>query len=175
MALSPRDLNKHGKEFEKLCDSAFGPLETKFPIIWERILDSASVGNVIRTAEGDFRLRVRSPDQGQIFEFLIECKASVVENSFNRCFRSLIKPDQLPLMRKHRRAGVVCIYLFQAVNNKEIEIWTLKQLKDAYYEKRKAFTDEPRYIMDQGNLKKFAERLVSNPKGFITSVLGDSI
>lgn len=173
----PRDLNKHGHEFEGLCNDAFNPLEKKYPIKWERIIDSRAAGNIIRDAEGDYRLKISAKQiagAGLSYDFVIECKASVVENSFNRCFRSLIGSNQLALMRKEARAGAVCIYLFHSVNNREIEVWSMKQLRESYYEKRTEFTGEPRYIVEQSNLKKFAERWVSNPQGFI-SILGEYV
>lgn len=169
---SPSQLNKHGKAFEKIVSDAFSPLETKHPIVWERVIDSAAAGNLIRDAEADFRLRVKSENPGQPFEFLIECKASVLENSFNRCFRSLIKPAQLPLMRKAARAGCCCLYLFHSVNNREIEIWSLKQLKEAYYAKRTKFEGQPLYVLEQKDLPNFALRLVTRTKAFI-NLLGE--
>ena len=97
----PKVSNKHGHEFEGLCHAAFNPLEKKYPIKWERIIDSRAAGNIIRDAEGDFRLKINERQlAGLSYDFVIECKASVVENSFNRCFRSLIGSNQLALMRK---------------------------------------------------------------------------
>lgn len=171
----PKDSNKHGHEFEGLCNAAFNPLEKKYPIKWERIIDSRAAGNIIRDAEGDFRLKINERQlAGLSYDFVIECKASVVENSFNRCFRSLIGSNQLALMRKEARAGAVCIYLFHSVNNREIEVWSMKQLRDSYYEKRTEFTGEPVYIVEESNFKKFAERWVVNPQQFI-SILGDYV
>lgn len=170
---SPNQLNKHGKAFENMVNDAFRPLEIKYPIVWERVIDSAAANNLIRDAESDFRLRIKSEQAGRPFEFLVECKASVLENSFNRCFRSLIKKNQLPLMRKAARAGCACIYLFHSVNNKEIEVWSMKQLKDAYYAKRTVLDQQPLYVLEQKNLPKFAERWVTRPAAFVSTVLGE--
>ena len=167
----PSDLNYHGKQFEKLIDKAFCVLDKQFPITWERIIDSAAAGNIVAATEGDFRMKIASNYAGRPYSFVIECKASNVENTFNRCFRSLIKKGQFPLMRMSVRAGAIGLFLFYSVQNEEMEVWDFNQLKKPYYEKRKPFDGQPRYIVAKPNIETFALNLVRHPAQFLDRVL----
>jgi hypothetical protein len=164
--------NSHGKAFENMTNSAFGPLHLKLPMTWERIIDSAAAGNFIAAREGDFRLRINSGVRGQPFEFLIECKASVLDDTFAKCFKRLIGEKQLPKMRLACRAGAIGLYLFHSVNTHEIEIWDFRQVAKAYYEKRTKFEDVPKYLVSEMNYSYFANQLCSKPAQFIRDVLG---
>lgn len=168
---NPSELNRHGKVFERMVDDAFNPLDKQYPITWERVIDSAAAGNIVAAVEGDFRLKIKSENPGRPYHFVIECKASTQESSFNRNFRSLIKKGQFPLMRMSVRAGAIGLFLFHAVDNDDVELWDFAQLKEPYYDKRKPFNGQPRYIIGRKNLPAFAEKVVTRPKAFVTDIL----
>lgn len=120
----PLDI-RHGKEFEKEVHEAFRPLYLKYPIRWERVLDTYDAGSMVRKADCDFKITVNSGIMGRPWVINIECKASRKHTSLQDggALRSLIKSDQIATMRIALRSGVLGQYWFKSVETGRIEIW----------------------------------------------------
>ena len=153
----------HGKTLEKDLSGIMNLLEDSHPIHWERVVDSAYANSLIRAADCDFKLTVYSGTPGQPFVFWIECKASVQPLPFTKLFRSLIKKDQLPLMRKGERGGVCGLYMFRSVPTQRIEIWSLQDIAAWYYQKRTEMLSEPKFSFPNHRLAEWCEQLCTRP------------
>lgn len=153
----------HGKELERDLSDVMNPLANRHAIHWERVVDSPGAGNLIRAADCDFKLIVCNEHIGIPYVFWIECKASVVSDTFSENFRSLVKKDQLPLMRKGERAGVCCFYMYRSVRNQRIEIWSMQDIYAWYYQKRTKMLSEPKFVFPNRRLAEFGESLCLKP------------
>ncbi len=162
---------KHGKEFEKDCNKAFKDLYTKFNCRWERTVDSAGAGNLIRSADSDFRLLIKSAYVGCPVVIYIECKASKSGIPFQRYFRSLVKSNQNAAMKGVRRAGAVAIVLYKDELKERITSWDGALINKFYPLKRVAMEGDPLHEFDAVYLPAFAERLVSDTHSYLLSRL----
>lgn len=135
----------HGKAFEKLVHDAFRSLYETYPILWERVLDTHDAGNIVRKADSDFKLMVKSDTPGRPWLYHIECKASIRFNSLTDggARRSLIKPDQIAKLRLAIRAGAGALILFHSVNQGIIEVWGAQKVIEAWGKKRYRWTESP--------------------------------
>ena len=117
----------HGKEFEKDLNSDFKDLYLRFPISWDRELDSFDAGNIIGARECDFKLAIRSDTPGRPWVIHIECKASIKHRSFNApsAKSDLLKAPQLAKLRLAKRCGKIPLIFFKSIPADTIEIWTL--------------------------------------------------
>lgn len=170
MAKSPSESNIHGKKFENRVNEAFKDLYKTVPCKWERVIDSAAAGNVIRTAESDFNLQINSDYEGRPYIFAIECKASILCDTFTDRFRSLIRPGQYAKLRIAMRSGSFGIYLFHAVNTKQIEVWDGKSLCSEWPNKRQKSYLRPAFTLSEANFKDFALWAIKNPYDFMTKI-----
>ena len=159
----------HGKQFEKDLSAVFSDLYKSYPVRFERTLDSADAGNVVRSADSDFRFLIRSADLGRPFVFYIECKASVTGKAFDGYFRSLVKPNQNASMAAVRRAGASAVVLYRDLANNTIEAWYGVSVNAAYPHKRTKIDDIPFYITrgDDDGILNLATAWVLNPAKFI--------
>lgn len=139
------------------------PLEKQRPMVFERVVDSAYAGNLIRDADCDFKLTVPGDEIGRPFHFWIECKASMVSDTFSENFRGLVKSNQLALMRKGERAGVCGFYMYRSVRLGRIEIWSLQDIAAWYYQKRVKMLSEPKFVFSNTRLKEWCNTLVDEP------------
>lgn len=155
---------KHGKEFEKEVHEQFRKLYLKYPCTWERVVDSHDAGNIVRQADCDFKLTVKSPRDGAPWVFNIECKASVKYLSLadGGACRKLIKSDQIALMRIARRAGVGGVYMFKSTVTGIVEVWEADQVIDAWKDKgkRNRGIDSTPIRFHVSGMDVFAENLV---------------
>lgn len=128
---------KHGKEFEKLVSNAVGKLYLEYPSLWERVLDSHDAGNIVRKADCDFKLIVRSQTHGAPWVFHIECKASVKYSSLSDkgAAKSLVKAEQAAKLRIAHRAGIHGMILFHDVNAERVEVWNAAAVTGHMYHK----------------------------------------
>lgn len=158
----------HGKAFERKLHDAFRQLYLKHPCTWERVIDSHEAGNIVRKADADFKLIVKSGLPGRPFAFNIEAKASVVVDTWQgSCeFRSFIKPNQVAKMRIAERAGVCGVYLFQAVRLDHIEVWPARPINDIHSTKRKPLGTNPAMTIAMANLDHWAHLIVTKPADF---------
>lgn len=147
MAVAP-DI-KHGKEFEKRVNDVFCNLYKSWNVRWERPVDTAAAGNIIGTADSDFRLIVQSDKAGAPFVFLIECKATVdpTRCRFRSNFRRFVKGTQNASMHAMRRAGGNGFVMFQNGPAKQIEIWSARGINEGYPNLRTDLPTEAVYIM----------------------------
>jgi hypothetical protein len=155
-----------GKIFESKLHNAFAPLPSKYPCTWERILDSAAAGNLVRPARADFELNVRSHSKGQPYCFYIECKASVVNHSFTVCFKEALKPTQNAGLTLGARAGSTGLVLFYSESRGEVEIWQHEKIAEAYLTPR-AKIYNPFMTISLSNLESLALKMVTDPAFFI--------
>lgn len=153
----------HGKELERDCTEAFGNLYRRFPCRWERTLDSGAAGNIVRSADSDFRLLVRSPTQGTPYLFYIECKASKSGRPFERNFRSLVKSNQNASLHAARRGGAEAFVLYRDCTKGIIQIWRAREINQIYGIKRKAMEIGPAYQFPNDKLTEFAEYCAKYP------------
>lgn len=160
----------HGKAFERDLAEVMLPLVKKHPIVWERVVDSAYAGNVIRDADCDFKLTVCGADIGKPYVFWIECKASEKSETFSENFRDLVKTNQLALMRLGERAGVCCFYMFRSEITDRIEVWSMQDIAAWYYLKRSKMLSEPKFIL-MDDLTWFAREIVTNPEKMRRKIL----
>lgn len=161
----------HGKALERDLATEMNKLEMKVPMLWERVVDSAYAGNIIRDADCDFKLTVPGAGIGQPFLFWIECKASINHTTFVTGFRGLVKTNQLALMRKGERAGACGFYMFRAEPSKKIEIWSLQDIAAWYYQKRVTMLSEPKFVFGDHRLAEFCEKLVTQPDHMLRKIL----
>lgn len=161
----------HGKELERDLAAEMIPLSKKHPCVWERVVDSGTAGNIIRDADCDFKLVVRSEEIGLPFLFWIECKASVNHDTFVTGFRKLVKTNQLALMRIGERAGACGFYMFRSVKLQKIEIWSLQDIAAWYYQKRVTMLSEPKFVFADRRLPEFCEKLVTDPAHMLRKIL----
>lgn len=168
---SPSQRNAHGKVFERFVDNCFRPLTRTHPCEWERVLDSAAAGNVVRSADADFKLQIHSGYIGRPWRFYIECKSSVKHESLSSCLRSMVKPHQMAKLRLAYRSGAVPLILFEN-QDQLVEIWYAKDLFDVYSLKRVAVEELPAKSITKKNFPRFAENLVTQPKIFIQQDCG---
>lgn len=161
--------NIHGKNFEKAVNEAFKPLPTKYPIRWERVVDSHDVGSLIRASDCDFKLTVKSESYGRPYLFYIECKASINYTSLTNggALRQLIKPNQVAKMRLAARAGCAILYFFNSVLENTVEVWNGKQINEAWEQKRTEFNGEPITLVVKKQLNVLALDLVTKPERFV--------
>lgn len=131
----------HGKKFEKLVHDAARHLPEKYPILWERVIDSHDAGNLVRAADCDFKLVIRAgpPSEEQLgrpWLYHIECKASTKYNSLadKGAVKALMKPGQIAKLRIARRAGVGGMVWFHSVSRGLIEVWNAVKVTEAYLE-----------------------------------------
>lgn len=159
----------HGKKFERELSDAARDMKivTRWPVLWERVMDSAGAGRVIRKADADFKLTVKSADHGRPYLFNIECKASTETETFAKGFRSLIKSDQSAKMRIAHRAGVIGIYLFKDAIHNMIEVWYSKVIDEAYPLKRQPLLKEPAWRVSLSNLPFVLREMCTEPDKFI--------
>lgn len=169
--LVPSRRNQHGKIFEKKIAEAFHGLHLQLPIEFRRVLDSASAGNFIRAAEGDFELTVASTEFGKPFRFRIECKSSDQFTEFSKCFRSLIKPHQNAAMRLAERAGICGVYLFWSVEMEWMEVWSGTLIAENYPHKRKPLIGQPAITVSKKNLHIWASSVCHDPQAFLDSLV----
>lgn len=168
----------HGKAFERLVHNVFSKMHLTYPMEWRRVIDSAAAGNIIQKADGDFELTVAGERYGSPYRFRIECKASIVEETLARNFRSIIKVHQSAKMRLAARAGICGIYMFHAVRNNEIEIWSSRHVDREHPNKRKPFNGRPAVVVSDANFPVIALKWVKNPAAFVqllidSETLGD--
>lgn len=157
----------HGKRFEQRFNAAFSALYQTYPIRWERVLDSAGAGNMIRSADSDFNLTINSGLVGRPWRFAFEAKASIRHNSLSENVKGLIKPGQNARLRILERAGVIGCFVFHSVENGDIEFWGTSSIQ-AHFEKRRAhFTGAPAYVVKVKNLDEMALRIVRDPQWFV--------
>lgn len=163
MAVAP-DI-KHGKEFEKRVNAVFTDLYKTRNVRWERPVDTAAAGNIIGTAEGDFRFIVRSETPGAPFVFLIECKASLdpTRNNFRTNFRRFVKSNQNASLHAMRRAGGNGFVMFQNMLEKRIEIWSARGINEGYPNLRMSLPTNAAYFMpdDDYTLACFANFVIN--------------
>lgn len=168
---TPRELNLHGQRFEKLVHEAFSKVFLTKSVEWRRVIDTAGAGNIIGKADGDFNLIVSGKEYGSPYHFRIECKASTLEETLAKNFRSLIKAHQSAQMRLAARAGICGIYMFYSVQNDEIEIWSARKLDAEYGNKRQAFHGLPAVVVSSKNLHIVVEQWVNDPSGFLDKLV----
>lgn len=162
---SPRSPDTaHGKAFEKAIHEAVRNLNATLPIMWERVIDSHDAGNLIRNADCDFKLTVKSSSPGRPWVFHIECKASVKFPSLasNGARRSLIKGDQIGKMRLCERAGAHGIFLFLDVRAGVVEVWDAPAVIEAWGKKRYNWVAQPsqRFRLEQAT--EWFKRFICN-------------
>lgn len=161
----------HGKIFEAYINSQMSEIMRERPCYWARILDSASAGNLIEAREGDFEFTMRAEGQGKCYGIIVECKASTEHNSLASCFRSMLRTKQIARMRLRMRGGYTGVYLFHAVENDEIEVWSAAPLLEAFYQKRTKFFCQPYIVIQKDKFKFLAESWVKNPEEFIQKLI----
>lgn len=159
-----------GKQFERMLTDVFEELRKKYPITWERVVDSYEAGNLLRKPDADFKLMMFDNVRGKPFMFWIEAKASGQYQFFGECFRSMIKADQVAKMRLGERAGAYGMYWFHSLITGEIEVWSGKVINEAYPMKRQKLKAYPAHSIAKANLLPFAERIVRDPDGFLESM-----
>lgn len=164
----------HGKELERDCTAAFGDLYKSFPCRWERTLDSGAAGNIVRNADSDFRLLVRSNWSGRPFLFYIECKASKQGKPFANYFRSLVKGNQNASLAAARRGGAEAFVIYRDCILNQIEIWRGRDINAAYGYKRQAMQATPAFVFDNSRLSAFAVFCASRPGDLLSSLEDDS-
>ena len=158
----------HGKAFEKECTVAFGKMYERYRCRWERTLDSASAGSIVRSADSDFRLLAASPRQGCPFLFYVECKASVLGKSFNSYFRSLVKSNQNASLHAARRGGAEAFVLYKDIANGVIEVWRGRDVNAFYPDKRKPIDTRCALRLRIDQLDRFATFACSLPLDLLT-------
>lgn len=163
--LPPSAKNAHGKQFERFVDGAFRPLTRIHPCEWERVLDSAAAGNVVRSADSDFKLQVNSGLLGRPWRFYFECKSSVQHDSLSSCLRSMVKPHQMAKLRLAHRSGALTFVLFEN-KDQTVEVWYAPKLFDIYNLKRVAIEEQPDYVVTRKNFGLFAKKVVTFPEAF---------
>ncbi len=168
---TPRERNLHGHKFEKFVHEHFRNIFLTKSVEWRRVMDTAGAGNVIAKADGDFNLVVNGPSYGRPFYFRAECKASILEETLARNFRTIIKPHQSAKMRLAARAGICGIYMFHAVQNDEIEIWSARRLDAEHGNKRKPFNGLPAIVVSSENFKHVVTQWVEDPQGFLDKLV----
>jgi hypothetical protein len=152
----------HGKAFEKEVHDQFRELYTSLPILWERVIDTHDAGNIVKKADSDFKLTIRSKTHGRPYLYFIECKASTVYSKLtdNGARRSLIKPDQIAKLRMAQRAGVEGRFLFKSVNDQRIEWWDAERVIEAWGKKRFNWVAQPLDTFSCDDLPKWAALFV---------------
>lgn len=160
----------HGKELERDCTAAFGDLYKSFPCRWERTLDSGAAGNIVRNADSDFRLLVRSNWSGRPFLFYIECKASKQGKLFANYFRSLVKANQNASLAAARRGGAEAFVIYRDCMYDRIEIWRARDINAAYGYKRQPMQASPIFQFDNSRLGSFALFCVSKPNELLAAL-----
>lgn len=171
---SPAQRNKHGKEFEKFVhEEAFHNLHLTYPIVWERVMDSAGAGNLVRAAESDFKLTARGTEIGRPYVFPIECKASSLETTFSKCFKDLIDSNQVAKLRIAQRAGTYGVYFFYSTISKEIEVWSAKIVNAAYLlnQRKHPFHGQPAYVIGRANFPVWAVQVCAKPQNFLADLI----
>lgn len=160
----------YGKKFESdLQGEVFDKLGLQLPIYLEHVVDSHQAGNIIRKADCDFKLTITGPAKGRPFHFWIECKASMVNDTFATCFRDgkFLKPDQVARMRIGERAGAKAVYMFRNVRENRVEIWNGKTINTEYPQKRQKFTGQPAYELHYKNMRAWALSICTDPQTFL--------
>ena len=82
-------------------------------------------------------------------------------------FRKRITTNQIAEMVKARRTGVIGIFWFKAVRTGDTEIWTAADVCSAYHTRGKGLKLPCAYTINQANLGRFADSIVSDPEKFI--------
>jgi len=154
---------QHGKEFEREWAEAFAPLYKSYRCRFERVLDSASAGNLVRKADSDFKLQVESGLYGRPYSFYVECKASNAGKPFANYYRSLVKSSQNSSLQMAARCGAIAVVAYKDVLTGEIQIWSGKIINVCYPVKRVALNGSPAYHTNLRNLSGFAESWVISP------------
>ena len=167
MAVINHEEIKQGKLFENELSNVFRPLSLRKPIMWERIMDSGGAGNLVRAAKADFDLTIKSKFVGMPYRFQIECKASSHVNTMAGDFRKRISAHQIAEMVKAHRVGVIGFFWFKAVKTGDTEIWSAHEVCAAYHVKGKGLKLPCAYTINEKNLGRFAESMVSDPEKFI--------
>lgn len=157
---------KHGKEFERICTDAFKHLYMRYNCRWERTIDSAAANAIIRAADSDFRLLVKSDRQGTPYLFYVECKASKQGKPFTSLFRSLVKSGQNASMHAARRGGAEAFVLYYDMTAETIEAHRGAAINLWYPEKRKPLQDSLVARFPRSELDTFAESVVKFPQQF---------
>lgn len=163
----------HGKKFEAdLKSEVFEGLGNQLPIYFERVMDSHEAGNIVRKADADFKLTITTAVKGRPFHFWIECKASIVHDTFATCFRisDFLKPDQVARMRIGERAGAKAVYLFRNVKENRVEVWNGKTIHEEYMNKRQKFFGEPAYELHFKNMRAWALSICTDPQTFLDTL-----
>lgn len=154
---------KHGKEFEKRIDPFFSNLYKDHPVRWERVLDTAAAGNLVRKAESDFKFIRRSRETGAPYTFLLECKSSVDTSCpFYSNFRRFVKSGQNAAIAGMRRGGGTSIILFQRLYDKMIEIWPGRCINEGYPVLRLKLDQKASIVIPDTDeaLARFAQSLI---------------
>lgn len=138
----------HGKAFEKWLHDEFRGLHAKYPIRWERVVDTHDAGNLMGAVDADFKLTINSGLSGRPWVFYLECKASVKFQSLSapRALRGLVKGPQFSRLRLAQRAGALSIILFQEVATGKIEVWPIHLIP--WDEKPRKWGAEPPMIFN---------------------------
>ena len=157
---------RHGKEFERACNAAFSKLYMRFPIRWERVLDTGAAGNLVRKADSDYRILQRSDIEGQPFMTYVECKASVQGKDFRNIFRSLVKGEQNASLQMARRAGAQACVFYKDIQYGVIEVWRGRDINEQYPIARKPMLADPAFRFSADMLFDFAELVAQNPWAF---------
>lgn len=164
----------HGKELERDCSAAFSSLYKSYRCRWERTLDTAAAGSIVRSADSDFRLLINSGVQGKPFLFYIECKASKQGKPFQSLFRSLVKPGQNAALHAVRRGGAQSFVLYRDCVKGVLEIWRGRDINAWYTEKRKPMDASPAVVAPNEQLPLMAQLFVQHPQKLLDALEKDS-
>jgi hypothetical protein len=160
----------HGKEFEKDCTAVFGHLYMQFFCRWERTLDSGAAGNIVRNADSDFRLLVKSEWSGRPYLFYVECKASKQGKPFENYFRSLVKPNQNASLHAARRGGAEAFVLYRDLVMDQIQVWRGRDVNEYYGHKRQPILASPAFQFMNSQLANFAVLAASKPAELLAAL-----